>query len=147
MVKFISSPGSAYEVATGITAEEAAEQGLVVVEQSHSTNPPTPVYGRYKNAPSGHALGVTVAAGEDTKVVGGGSVATPTSTSAGDGGGDKGSLVNVNDPVIHGGTGDETVHADNAAPLANDAAAQRTILLAGAHESGKKPEAGKKNAK
>jgi hypothetical protein len=72
MVKFIDSPGSAYEVAIGIAAEEAAQQGLAVVEYSYSTNPPTPIFGRYKDAPKGAALGVTVDDTGGTKVVGGG---------------------------------------------------------------------------
>ncbi len=145
MTKFVSSPGSAYEVAIGITAEEAAEQGLVIVEQSHSTNPPTPVYGRYKNAPAGSAMGVTVAKDDSTQVIGAGGVSAPPAAAVGDAG-SKGNLVNPNDPVIHGGTGDESVHADGAAPLADDDAAQRDAVLAGAHKSGEK-QTDKKSAK
>lgn len=144
MTKFVSSPGSAYEVAIGVTAAEAAELGLAVVEQSYSTNPPTPVYGRYKDAPDGSALGVTVADNDKTKVVGAGGVsaAAPAAT-----GGDKGSLLNLNDPVVHGGTGEESVHADGAAPLADDADEQTRLLKEGAHDSNAKPSTDKKTAK
>lgn len=136
-IKFESSPGSAYEVAVGITAKEAAEAGLVVVEWAYSTNPPGPIYGRYKDAPKGHALGITVDDTGGTKVVGaGGPPVTPASA-----GGDKGSLVNPNDPVIHGGTGDESVHADNAEPLVRDLKAeeaeQREIAEASIEAAGK----------
>jgi hypothetical protein len=139
MTKFIHSPGAAYEVAIGITAQEAAEQGLAIVEQSYSTNPPTPIFGRYLDAPKGHALGITVDDTVSTKVIGaGGSVYQPGSP-----GGDKGSLLNLNDPVVHGGTGDETVHADGAAPLKDDAAEQEDLLKAGAHNPSKAPATGK----
>jgi hypothetical protein len=147
MTKFVSTPGSAYEVALDITAEEAAEQGLVIVEQSHSTNPPTPIFGRYKDAPAGSALGVTVAKEDGTKVVGAGGIAAPAAVAAADGLGQKGALLNINDPVVHGGTGDESVHADGAAPLADNDDAQREALLAGAHDSTQKASTDKKNAK
>lgn len=143
MTKFVSSPGSAYEVAIGITAQEAQEQGLVVVELSHSTTPPTPVFGRYKDAPSGSALGVTVDDKGGTKVVGAGGAPFATASA----GGDKGLLLNINDPVVHGGTGEQTVHADNAAPLADDANEQERLIREGAHDSTKEPPAGKKLAK
>lgn len=147
MTKFVSSPGSMYEVAIGITAEEAAEQGLVIVEQSYSTNPPTPVFGRYKDAPAGSALGVTVADDKGTKVIGAGGISAPAAAAAAVGLGQKGALLNINDPVVHGGTGDESVHADGASPLADNADAQREALLAGAHDSTQKPSGDKKNAK
>lgn len=144
MTKFISSPGSAYETAVGVTAEEAREQGLAIVELSYSTRPPTPIFGRYKDAPNGSPLGVTVDDnGNRTKVVGAGGGAFPTDPLPGD----KGSLLNINDPVVHGGTGDKSVHADGAPPLANDALAQEELLRAGAHDFTKAPEAGKKLAK
>lgn len=143
MTKFVSSEDSAYEVAVGITPAEAAAQGLAVVEYSYSTNPPTPIFGRYKDAPKGHALGVTVDDTGGTKVVGaGGPVFASASL-----GGDKGQLLNINDPVVHGGTGDETVHADNALPLADDAAEQEALLREGAHDATAEPKTGKKLAK
>jgi hypothetical protein len=121
-LKFTSSPGSAYEVALGVTPQEAADNGLAIVEMNYSTNPPSPVYGRYKDAPKGHPLGVTVASATDTKVIGAGGVpAIPPRAS----GGDKGDAVNLNDPVVHGGTGDATIHADNAEPLVRDLEAER----------------------
>lgn len=139
-MKFVKAgPNAAYEVAIGVTSEEAAEAGLAVVEQSYSTNPPTPIYGRYLNAPSGSPLGVTVDDRGDTKVIGAGGVSAPL----GNGGGDKGMLVNRNDPVIHGGTGEESVHADNAAPLAPDDAEEERIARAGAHDPRKAPATGK----
>lgn len=129
-IKFVHSPGSAYEIAIGITAQEASDANLAVVEQSFATNPPTPVYGRYIDAPTGHALGVTVDAGNGTKVIGGGSVVAAPSLHIND----KGSLLNINDPIAHGGTGDDTVHADNAEPLADNADEQTDLLKAGAHD-------------
>jgi hypothetical protein len=121
-IKFNSSPGSAYEVAIGITAEEAADAGLAIVELNYSTQPPSPVYGRYKDAPGGHPLGITVASATDTKVIGGGGVpAIPPAAT----GGNKGDAVNLNDPFVHGGTGDETIHADNAEPPVRDLDAER----------------------
>jgi hypothetical protein len=143
MTKFVSSDNAAYEVAVGITAEEAQEQGLAVVEYSYSTNPPTPIFGRYKDAPKGAALGVTVDDTGGTKVVGVGGPAFDAASP----GGDKGQLLNINDPVVHGGTGDESVHADNAPPLANDAAEQERLVREGAHDSTSPPPSGKKLAK
>jgi hypothetical protein len=143
MTKFVSSAGSAYEVAVGITAEEAAAQNLVVVEYSYSTNPPTPIFGRYKDAPKGAALCVTVDDTGGTKVVGAGGPAFAAASP----GGDKGQLLNINDRVVHGGTGDETVHADNALPLTDDAAEQERLLREGAHDSTQEAPAGKKLAK
>ena len=120
-MKFIHSPGAAYEIALGITAEEAAEANLAIVEQNFSTNPPAPVYGRYLDAPKGHPLGVTVDAVGDTKVIGGGSVAPVDNANVGGG---KGSVINRNDPFVHGGTGDESIHADNSEPPVRDFAAE-----------------------
>jgi hypothetical protein len=139
-MKFIkTSPDAAYEIAVGVTAEEAAEAKLAVVEQSYSTNPPTPIYGRYLDAPKGHPLGVTVDKPGNTEVIGAGSVGSPGPS----GGGDKGQLVNLNDPVIHGGTGDESVHADNSPPLVEDTAEQERVVRAGAHDPQKAPATGK----
>jgi hypothetical protein len=121
-IKFTSSPGSAYEVAVGITAEEAADAGLGIVELNYSTNPPATVYGRYKDAPKGGPLGITVAAASDTKVIAGGGVPAVVSSAAAGGG--KGSAVNLNDPFVHGGTGDETIHADNSEPPVRDIPAE-----------------------
>lgn len=143
MTKFVSSEGSAYEVALGVTAEEAAKQGLVVVEYSYSTNPPTPIFGRYKDAPKGAALGVTVDDTGGTKVVGAGGPAFAAASP----GGDKGQLLNTNDPVVHGGTGDETVHADNALPLVDNAVEQEALVREGAHDPTKEAPTGKKLAK
>jgi hypothetical protein len=120
-IKFESSPGSAYEVALGVTAEEAAKAGLGVVEYSYSTNPPSPVYGRYKDAPKGGPLGITTAQPADTKVIAGGAVSASPPAPVG---GDKGAVVNANDPFVHGGTGDDTIHADNTEPPVRDIAAE-----------------------
>ena len=125
MVKYVSSPGSAYEVAVGVTAEEAAELGLVVVEQIYNGTVPSPVYGRYKDAPSGLALGVTVSDDVKTKVVGAGGLtgtAAPATDSVAAAEGSKGNFINPNDPVIHGGTGKDSVHKDGASPPSLDPA-------------------------
>lgn len=145
MTKFVSSDNAAYEVALGITAAEAAEQNLAIVEYSYSTNPPTPIFGRYKDAPGGSPLGITVADDGKTKVVGGGDVSAEAA--AANGGANKGALLNPNDPVVHGGTGDETVHADGAKPLADDAAEQQRLLEEGAHDFTAAPKTDKKLAK
>jgi len=139
MTKFFSTPGSAYEVALGVTAQEAQEQRLAVVELSYATIPPTPIFGRYLDAPEGSALGITVDDTVSTKVIGAGG----GSFAAAPGGGDKGSLLNLNDPVVHGGTGAVSVHADGDEPLKNDAAAQEELLRAGAHDPTKAPATGK----
>lgn len=118
-IKFRSSPGSAYEIADGVTAQEAADAGLAIVEYAYSTNPPAPIYGRYKDAPDGAALGVTVAANTDTKVIGSGGAPIPPAPVGG-----KGSLVNLNDPVVHGNPSGESVHADNAEPATRDLKAE-----------------------
>lgn len=59
MPKFVLDSGGAYETAPGVTDEEAAELGLIVVELSYTTNPPTPTYGRYVDpeAPKAKAKG------------------------------------------------------------------------------------------
>jgi hypothetical protein len=144
MTKFYRPEGAAYEVALGITAAEAAAQNLAIVEYSYSTNPPTPIFGRYLDAPDGSPLGITVPDDGKTKVIGGGDVSAEAAAAAG---GDKGALLNVNDPVIHGGTGDETIHADGAAPLEDDEAEQRRLLEEGAHDNTAEPRTGKKLAK
>jgi hypothetical protein len=118
-IKFTSSEGSAYEVAVGVTAEEAAEAGLAIVEYAYSTTPPQPIYGRYKNAPDGAPLGITVDKRGETEVIGGGSVSgAPVAV------GGKGDLINRNDPFIHGATGEESVHKDGAEPPVRDIAAE-----------------------
>lgn len=130
MVKFRDAgPSAAYEIAVGVfTAEEAAKAGLAVVETDPTSGAPT-AYGRYKNAPDGGPLGITVAKNVDTEVIGSGAV------SAGEGapGPSKGNLVNPDDPVIHGG-GDD-IHHDGADPPVEDLAAQEREAREVAEES------------
>ncbi len=130
-MRFTSSEGSAYEVAVGTTREEAEKAGLAVVEYAYSTNPPQPIYGRYKDAPAGAPLGITVDRPGDTEVIGGGSLGSAPAAA----GADKGELVNRNDPFIHGGTGEDSVHADGAEPPARDLAAEEAELRAVAEKS------------
>lgn len=122
MVKFRdASPGAAYEIAVGVfDADEAAKLGLAVVESTPDGRPSA--YGRYKGAPDGGPLGVTVAGSSDTEVVPGGAVSPGADVPAG---GNKGNLVNPNDPFVHGGTGDESVHADGSEPPVEDLAAEQ----------------------
>jgi hypothetical protein len=119
MVKFRKAgDNAAYEIAEGVTAEEAAKHGLAVVEVDPTSGAPT-AYGRYKDAPDGGPLGITVSEAADTKVVAGGDVAAPTAPAPTGG---KGNLINPDDPVIHGGSDD--IHKDGAAPPVEDLAAE-----------------------
>lgn len=111
MVKFREAgPGAAYEIAEDADAEKAAELGLAVVEIDPTSGAPT-AYGRYKNAPDGAPLGVTVAEPVDTKVVGGGGVPAPVSAPT-----PAAAPANLNDPIAHNPPGVETIHADGAPP-------------------------------
>lgn len=113
MVKFVkTSPHAAYSVAVGIDAEEAAKLGLAVVESTADGRPSA--YGKYDDAPKGGPLGITVDQLADTDVIAGGGVSPNVGTATG--GADKGSVLNMDDPFVHGGSGDESIHADNAAP-------------------------------
>jgi hypothetical protein len=120
MVKFRSAgKGAAYEIADGVTsADEAAKLKLAVVETDPTSGAPT-AYGRYKNAPDGGPLGITVPKNADTKVIGSGQVSAgePAPGPA------KGNLVNPDDPVIHGGS--DEIHKDGAAPPVEDLEAER----------------------
>lgn len=110
-MKAIQPEGAAYKVVPGCTAEQAAEKGYAVVELSMATNPPTPIYGFYTDTETGAALERTVPADSTTKVVpagsGAGAVFDANAT------GDKGALVNQNDPIIHGTDGQD-IHADGS---------------------------------
>jgi len=132
MVKFRDAgPKAAYEIAAGVTPEEAAEHGLAVVETDPTTGAPT-AYGRYKKAPDGGPLGITVTgSADDTHVVAGGAAAAPApgAHSAGD----KGDILNPNDPVIHGGS--DEIHADNAPPPVDTSDEQRREMTDLANES------------
>jgi hypothetical protein len=133
MVKFRDAgPKAAYEIAVGVTAEEAAELGLAVVETDPTSGAPT-AYGRYKGAPDGGPLGITVPGSEDdTHVVAGGDVGAPPPGGVASAG-NKGDILNPNDPVIHGGS--DEIHADNAQPPVEDLDAQRAEAVELANES------------
>lgn len=120
MVKFRSAgDDAAYEIAVGVhSAAEAAELKLAIVETDPTTGAPT-AYGRYKDAPDGGPLGVTVAKSGDTEVIGGGQV---SASEGGPHGGAKGHLINPDDPVIHGGS--DEIHKDGAEPPVQDLAAE-----------------------
>jgi hypothetical protein len=109
---------AAYEIAVGVTAGEAADAGLAVVEVDPTSGAPT-AYGRYKGAPDGGPLGITVAKPGDTEVVAGGDAAAPAGTGPIGG---KGHLINPDDPVIHGGS--DEIHKDGAEPPVEDLAAE-----------------------
>jgi hypothetical protein len=131
MVKFRKAgDNAAYEIADGVTAEEAAKLGLAVVEVDPTSGAPT-AYGRYKDAPDGGPLGITVASPGDTDVIAGGDVAAPAP--GGPAGGPKGNLVNPDDPVIHGGSDD--IHRDGAEPPVEDLNAERRDAAEVARES------------
>lgn len=126
-LKFTSSDDSAYEVAIGATAEDAVANNLAVVEMNFSTSPPSPIYGRYKDAPSGSGLGVTVDKSSDTKVIGGGSLGIVPPASP-----DKGSLVNLADPFVRG----EFIHADGTDAPVRDIATEEKEEKTAADEAG-----------
>lgn len=111
MTKFRDA--GAYEVAEGVSAEEAAELGLAVVEVDATSGRPT-AYGRYKDAPKGAPLGITKDKPGETAIVGGGGVAAPVE-GAGLGEAAKG-IPGSDDPIARPVPGQETIHADGAAP-------------------------------
>jgi hypothetical protein len=131
MVKFRSAgEDAAYEIAVGVTdAEEAAKLKLAVVETDPTSGAPT-AYGRYKDAPDGGPLGITVASPTDTKVIGGGHVSANADAAPA---GNKGNLINPDDPVIHGGS--DEIHKDGAAPPVEDLAAEEAEARRVAEES------------
>jgi hypothetical protein len=90
-----------------------------VVEVDPTSGAPT-AYGRYKGAPDGGPLGITVPEAADTRVIGGGDVAAPADRSSC---GRQGHIVNPNDPVIHGGS--DEIHKDGAEPPVEDLVAER----------------------
>lgn len=103
----MSSPKAAYETFPGVTAEEAADKGLVIVECGPDGG--TPVYGRYLDTATGAALETLRTKDDREPVAIGGSVFGVVGTA------NKGSLLNVNDPVVHGTT-DNNPHEDGAQP-------------------------------
>lgn len=120
---------AAYEIGDVTDQDEAAKLGLAVVEVDPTSGRPT-AFGRYTNAPDGGPLGVTAAEAPDTKVVAGGEVGpAPDAASAGN----KGDIINQNDPVIHGGSDD--IHHDGAEPPVEDLEAQRAEATELAEES------------
>ncbi len=145
MVKFReASPGAAYEIAVGVTAEEAAKLGLAVVESTADGRPAA--YGRYKGAPDGGPLGITTAQPADTEVVAGGGVSAPAGPDTATTGG-KGDFVNVDDPFIHGGTGDESIHRDGAAPGKLNEELDHSAEIAAANKSAGAPTKTTRKAK
>lgn len=135
MVKFReASPGAAYEIAEGIfDAEEAAKLGLAVVENDAFGRPAR--YGRYKGAPDGGPLGITVDKAADSEVIAGGGV----SAGADQGPiGNKGNVINPDDPFVHGTAGEGGVHADGAIPMEEDVAAQQREAIEASDEAMKK---------
>jgi hypothetical protein len=102
-----SSPKAAYETFPGMTAEEAADKGFVVVE--HGPMGESPVYGRYLNTATGAAMETLRDKDEREATPTGGTVFGAIGQA------NKGSLLNVNDPVVHG-TADNNPHEDGAQP-------------------------------
>lgn len=111
MTKFVRPEGAAYEIAPGVTREEAAELGLTMVEQNYGTTPPTPIFGRYLDAPKGSGLGVTVQQPSDTRIVGGGSLGADPAA-----GPDKGVVMKPESPIVHNPEPDTSIHEDGAEP-------------------------------
>lgn len=110
MVKAVkTSPKAAYETFPGISAEEAAEKGYVIVETDG--NGAAPVYGRYLNTVTGAAMEVLADKDDREATPAGGLAAAARTVSA-----DKGALINPNDPIVHG-QADKNPHEDGAAPL------------------------------
>jgi hypothetical protein len=130
MVKFREAgEGAAYEIAEGVTdQDEAAKLGLAVVEVDPTSGRPI-AYGRYKGAPDGGPLGITRDKAPDSEVVAGGDVGPGGPAPAGN----KGDIINVNDPVIHGGS--DEIHADNAPPPVENLDAERAEATRIAEES------------
>jgi len=110
-MKGIQTPGAAYETFPGMTAAEAAEKGYVVVETSADGT--SPIYGRYLDTATGAAL-ETLADKDDRVAIpaGGESVAKLVA-------GDKGALLNPDDPIVHG-QADKNPHEDGAPALPSD---------------------------
>lgn len=102
-----SSPKAAYETFPGMTAEEAADKGYVVVECGPQGE--SPVYGRYIGTETGAAMETLRQKDDREPVAVGGSVFGVVGSA------NKGSLVNPNDPVVHG-TSDNNPHEDGAKP-------------------------------
>lgn len=120
---------AAYEIAEGVSdRDEAAKLGLAVVEVDPTTGAPT-AFGRYKGAPDGGPLGITTVQPGDTEVVAGGDVGPGSTAPAGN----KGDIVNVNDPVIHGGS--DEIHKDGAEPPVEDLTAARAEATEVAEQS------------
>jgi hypothetical protein len=143
MVKFRSAgDGAAYEIAVGVhDAEEAAKLKLAVVETDPTTGAPT-AYGRYKDAPDGGPLGITVPKSADSEVIGAGQV---SASETGPHGGGKGNLINPDDPVIHGGSDD--IHKDGAEPPVEDLAADEREARDVAEKSNEKVQAKAENSR
>lgn len=102
-----SSPDAAYETFPGMSAEEARDKGLVIVETNGDGA--GHVYGRYLNTSTGAALETLRDKDDRQPVAAGGAVILDTAVAS------KGSLLNVNDPVVHG-TADNNPHEDGAQP-------------------------------
>jgi hypothetical protein len=130
MVKFRKAGDTAaYEIADGVfDRDEAAKLGLAVVEVDPTSGAPT-AYGRYKNAPDGGPLGITTVKPGDTEVVAGGDVGLGGAPPAGN----KGNLINPDDPVIHGGS--DEIHKDGAAPPVENLEAERAEAVKVAEQS------------
>lgn len=105
---------AAYTPVYGITRDEAEEKGYAIVEYSFADGTPVPVYGYYNDTQSGGPLDVTAPIAADTQIVAGGTLGAEPTTA-----GNKGSLVNPNDPVVHG-TDDNNPHEDGGTPNASD---------------------------
>ncbi len=108
MVKFRDAgDGAAYEIADGVDAKQAAELGLAVVESRPDGTPMH--WGRYKGAPDGGPLGVTVDKPADTVVIAAGATSAPAPEPAP-------VVTNLNDPVVKTPPGVDTIHADGSPP-------------------------------
>jgi len=102
-----TSEKAAYKVVPGLTAEQAAEKGYVVVETNGDGT--APLFGYYIDTVTGAALETLQDRDDRVPVAASGERvgAVPM--------GNKGALLNPDDPVVHG-QGDHNPHEDGAAP-------------------------------
>jgi len=107
MTDIKTSPKAAYKVVPGITAEEAADKGYVVVE--NNADGTAPLYGYYTDTTTGAAMETLKDEDKRVAVPAGGEVSGVVPVAS------KGALVNPNDPVVHG-VADNNPHPDGALP-------------------------------
>jgi hypothetical protein len=109
-MKGIKSEKAVYETFPGMSREDAEKKGFVIVENNAEGT--APVYGRYLDTQTGAALETLRDADNREPAPAGGE------PDLGFAGASKGSLLNLDDPVVHG-TADGNPHEDGAQPNAS----------------------------